>query len=662
MHFTKVELHNFGIYKGTHVMYLRNKSGNRNITLVGGLNGRGKTTFHDAVLLALYGRQALKYIQEKARSYEKLLVDHINKHTLDDITFIAVSICLDDGTNLRIKRSWQLKNGKLEQNVIVEKNGSEDKYLGESWSYYIEEILPFGIAKFFFFNNEKITQLADDITFEQVKTSIKSAIGISTIEKAIEHVDEVIKRKNNALLAFEKSELNTDFKEVNSNIKDVEKQITEAMNAYHNAERIRDEYIAKIEIKEKEFWSTGGALSINRDKIQQEKKRISAEVEALQAEIKQISSNPSTPLFMCKNLVRQSYENELIYQQEEAKYYSNKIIFELHQQIMDKLSICGLDKMSFKKVKSVVDEVLVNKYSKASIAQNRKSISAASKLLYEHLITEVFQNIIHQITVLISKIDEQENEILNLDIHLEKANEKTLVMQLFEALKFLEAKRAEADFEYEKYKKSLENLNYQYETLKLQRKNLYKSVVEKQNANDDNARILKYAVMSMDVLNEFKIRLQREKLNKLSDTITKCFKELVEKDSLVSNIKIESDTLDVIILDIDGNELLKTQLSAGEQQMFAVAVVWALAITSGYKAPVVVDTPMARLDSAHRTNFVTKYLPEASSQVVVLSTDEEIYGQYLDEIRDKIIDCYTLVYDENEQCTSVVRGYFEEEL
>lgn len=661
MHFTKVELHNFGIYKGTHVMCLRNKSGNRNITLVGGLNGRGKTTFHDAVLLALYGRQALKYIQEKARSYEKLLADHINKHTLDDITFIAVSICLDDGTNLRIKRSWQLKNGKLEQNVIVEKNGSEDKYLGESWSYYIEEILPFGIAKFFFFNNEKITQLADDITFEQVKTSIKSAIGISTIEKAIEHVDEVIKRKNNALLAFEKSELNTDFKEVNSKIKDVEKQITEAMNAYYNAERIRDEYIAKIEIKEKEFWSTGGALSINRDKIQQEKKRISAEVEALQAEIKQISGNPSTPLFMCKNLVRQSYENELIYQQEEAKYYSNKIIFELHQQIMDKLSICGLDKMSFEKVKSIVDEVLVNKYSKAFIAQNRKSISAASKLLYEHLITEVFQNIIHQITVLISKIDEQENEILNLDIHLEKANEKTLAMQLFEALKFLEAKRAEADFEYEKYKKSLENLNYQYETLKLQRKNLYKSVVEKQNANDDNARILKYAVMSMDVLNEFKIRLQREKLNKLSNTITKCFKELVEKDSLVSNIKIESDTLDVIILDIDGNELLKTQLSAGEQQMFAVAVVWALAITSGYKAPVVVDTPMARLDSAHRTNFVTKYLPEASSQVVVLSTDEEIYGQYLDEIRDKIIDCYTLVYDEKEQCTSVVRGYFEEE-
>ena len=77
MFFTKVELHNFGIYKGTHEMTLTDKMGDRNITLIGGLNGRGKTTLHDAVLLALYGKQALKYIQEKEKSYEKLLLDHM---------------------------------------------------------------------------------------------------------------------------------------------------------------------------------------------------------------------------------------------------------------------------------------------------------------------------------------------------------------------------------------------------------------------------------------------------------------------------------------------------------------------------------------------------------------------------------------------------------
>ena len=94
--------------------------------------------------------------------------------------------------------------------------------------------------------------------------------------------------------------------------------------------------------------------------------------------------------------------------------------------------------------------------------------------------------------------------------------------------------------------------------------------------------------------------------------------------------------------------------------MFAVAIVWALALTSGYKAPVIIDTPMARLDSSHRANFVTKYLPAASSQVLVLSTDEEVYVRYLDLVRDNVVDYYTLLYREEEQCTSIVHGYFGE--
>lgn len=95
--------------------------------------------------------------------------------------------------------------------------------------------------------------------------------------------------------------------------------------------------------------------------------------------------------------------------------------------------------------------------------------------------------------------------------------------------------------------------------------------------------------------------------------------------------------------------------------MFAISIVWALALTSGYKAPVIIDTPMARLDSSNRANFVTKYLPAASSQVIVLSTDEEIYGRYLDLIRENIVKYYLLHYREEEQCTNIMEGYFGEE-
>lgn len=660
MYFTKVELQNFGIYKGTHEMCLTDKVGNRNITLVGGLNGRGKTTFHDAILIALYGKQALKYIQEKARSYDKLLLDHINKHAKNEETYVAVSLCLDDGTDIRVKRVWSAKGRKLEQETIVEKNGVVDKYLGESWSYYIEEILPFGIARFFFFNNEKITQLADDTSFEQIKSSIKSAIGVSAIEKAIEHADEVIRRKKSALAAFERSEENVGYQEVEKQIEDIDARLAEATKQANELERKCEQLAATLEAKEKEFWSSGGDLSRNRDAIKSEMQKISSEVARVQEEIMQLSVDASTPLFMCRNLVSQSYDAELSSQQSEAKLYSDRIIVNLHQQIMDRLADCGLSSADLNAVKLIINDVLVGHLPEGGTTEPIKNMSATSMMLYQRLIAEVFQKITQRIETLVNHVDAHESELMSLDAHLGAADEKTLAMQLFDALKSIEAEKAIADSDYQRHLDQIESLKRQREILVGKRIQLIKSIAEKEHANDDNARIVKYAAMSIEVLSEFKVRLQREKVAKLSSTATNCFRELVQKESLVSEIRIDSTTLDVTILDIDGNELLKSQLSAGEQQMFAVAIVWALALTSGYKAPVIIDTPMARLDSSHRANFVTKYLPAASSQVMVLSTDEEVYGRYLDLVRDNVVDYYTLLYREEEQCTSIVHGYFGE--
>ena len=660
MYFTKVELQNFGIYKGTHEMCLTDKVGNRNITLVGGLNGRGKTTFHDAILIALYGKQALKYIQEKARSYDKLLLDHINKHAKNKETYVAVSLCLDDGTNIRVKRVWSVKGKKIEQETIVEKNGVVDKYLGESWSYYIEEILPFGIARFFFFNNEKITQLADDTSFEQIKSSIKSAIGVSAIEKAIEHADEVIRRKKSALAAFEKSEENVGYQEVERQIEDIDARLAEATKQANELERKCEQLAATLEAKEKEFWSSGGDLSRNRDAIKSEMQKISSEVARVQEEIMQMAVDASTPLFMCRNLVSQSYDEELSLQRSEAKLYSDRVIVNLHQQIMDRLADCGLSTADLNAVKLIINDVLVGHLPENKSNEPIKNMSATSMMLYQRLIAEVFQKITQRIETLVNHVDAHESELMSLDAHLGAADEKTLAMQLFDALKSIEAEKAIADSDYQKHLDQIESLKRQREILVGKRIQLIKAIAEKEHANDDNARIVKYAAMSIEVLSEFKVRLQREKVAKLSSTATNCFRELVQKESLVSEIRIDSTTLDVTIIDIDGKELLKSQLSAGEQQMFAVAIVWALALTSGYKAPVIIDTPMARLDSSHRANFVTKYLPAASSQVMVLSTDEEIYGRYLDLVRDNVVDYYTLLYREEEQCTSIVHGYFGE--
>lgn len=661
MYFTKVELHNFGIYKGTHEMILTDKIGNRNITLIGGLNGRGKTTFHDAVLLTLYGKQALKYIQEKEKSYDKLLLDHINKHATDDETYIAVTLVLEDKTEIRIKRSWRARGKKVDQQTVVEKNGSVDKYLGDNWSYYIEEILPFGIARFFFFNNEKITQLADDSSFEQIKSSIKSAIGVSTIEKTIEHIDEVIRRKKTALKSFETSELNQEYQEVEREISEIDQKLEEAQRELNKLELQCQKLTVQIETKENEFWSSGGDLSRNRDAIKAEMNRISDIAEQIQQEILQLASNAATPLALCKDLVVQSYNEEQEQLKGDVKRHTDTVVNDSYQRVLRRLNQSQIPPSVLAVVKQIINDELVSHISEA-VHENRISMSPVSLMLYEKLISEFFPGISQKITSLVSSSDAQEAEYMSLDAHLGAADDKTLAMQLYEALKSVEKKKAVADAEFQKKADSIESMKRQREILVGKRIRLIKGMAEKENTNDDNTRIIKYAAMSIETLTEFKKRLQKEKVERLSKTATDCFKTLVEKSSLAQRIDINPETLDVTIVGADGNELLKNQLSAGEQQMFAVAIVWALALSSGYKAPVIVDTPMARLDSSHRTNFVTKYLPAASSQVMVLSTDEEIYGRYLDMIRENVVDYYTLLYREEERCTSIVQGYFGEAL
>ena len=79
-----------------------------------------------------------------------------------------------------------------------------------------------------------------------------------------------------------------------------------------------------------------------------------------------------------------------------------------------------------------------------------------------------------------------------------------------------------------------------------------------------------------------------------------------------------------------GNELDAKQLSAGEKQIYAIAMLEALAKTSGRRLPIIIGTtPLGRLDSKHREQLVNAYFPHASQQVIVLSTDTEIDQEYL---------------------------------
>ena len=102
------------------------------------------------------------------------------------------------------------------------------------------------------------------------------------------------------------------------------------------------------------------------------------------------------------------------------------------------------------------------------------------------------------------------------------------------------------------------------------------------------------------------------------------------------------------------------ELSAGERQLLAISILWALAIISGKKMPILVDTPLARLDSKHRKNLLEEYFPKCSDQMMIFSTDEEIDQRYYPLIRDKLSFEYLIDYNDETRQSSVSKGYFEE--
>ncbi|WP_425218891.1 hypothetical protein [Ralstonia solanacearum] len=136
--------------------------------------------------------------------------------------------------------------------------------------------------------------------------------------------------------------------------------------------------------------------------------------------------------------------------------------------------------------------------------------------------------------------------------------------------------------------------------------------------------------------------------------ITAEFRNLLRKRKLVSNVVVDPVTYQVKIEDGKGQELPMDRMSAGERQMLAISVLSALIKERKGRFPVVVDTPLARLDGQHRTSLIKRFFATVSHQVVVLSTDEEVEGAAYDALRPHMNREYVLHFDDEMGCTNVL--------
>jgi DNA sulfur modification protein DndD len=175
---------------------------------------------------------------------------------------------------------------------------------------------------------------------------------------------------------------------------------------------------------------------------------------------------------------------------------------------------------------------------------------------------------------------------------------------------------------------------------------------------EDLARMSAHARIAQDTLHIFRDRVVAQHLVRIQESVEESFRHLLRKQTLVAGLRIDPKSYELELRDADENIVAPARLSAGERQLLAVSLLWGLAKAARRALPAVIDTPLGRLDSTHRRHLVERYFPAASHQVLLLSTDEEIRGEYLDALRPAVGRSYLVQYDEVARSSTITSGYF----
>ncbi len=156
---------------------------------------------------------------------------------------------------------------------------------------------------------------------------------------------------------------------------------------------------------------------------------------------------------------------------------------------------------------------------------------------------------------------------------------------------------------------------------------------ERASKNAEEARFIQRVAKAMNDLRE---AARRESRATLETLINAKFKVLVSGHALVDRIELDDDYT-LFFRDAAGDHIGRASLSSGLKQLAATALLWAMKdAAAAVDMPVIIDTPLGRIDKTNQDNLLNNYYPALSHQVIVLPTDSEIDARKRDLLIDHI--------------------------
>lgn len=650
MHLTELVLHNIGPYRGRQSMNLATQKG-KPVILIGGLNGCGKTTLLDAMQLALYGNRA-QLSNRGNQAYEDYLVSMISRGTpLTEGASVSISFAVQvngEQTEYQVTRSWSAAGKRLKEHLDVAVNGQWDKTLSSTWADHVEDLLPLEIAGLFFFDGEKIESLADpDRAASVIQTAIQSLLGASTIEQL--RTDLAVLQKRQVPESGDTA--------LEQELMDLLEQHGHAADELHVAQVrrgeiqvTRDAALKEMQQSEQAFATEGGTVYERQTEIESERTQLQTQLSSIHSQIRSLSET-TVPLALLKvplqELTLQASESleaeetwRLISLLEERDVWLTdqlppEVVAVVQDLLADDRRRRIPDPKSSKALVLSPDQARQLQFTVASIPAQLK---AAKSLL--------------------KQARETQESLAQNESMLGRIPDNSRVSDRLVKRDAARAKFARLDGQIQILDEGIAKGSRDLEALEARIAKVEARRIQIGIDSEDKRRIVEHAERVRRTLSTLQARLIARNIGRIEVATLDSFKRLMRKSGLVADLRINPSDYTMQLTSASGDPLSPSRLSAGERQLLAVALLWGLARVAGNQLPTVIDTPLGRLDSVHRQHLVERYFPNASDQVLLLSTDEEIDEGLLPQLSTSISASYLLEHDAESDVTIIKSGYW----
>ncbi|EOL9025878.1 DNA sulfur modification protein DndD [Cronobacter sakazakii] len=653
-------LHNFRVFNGTHTIDLAPRKrphevNHRPIVLFGGLNGAGKTSILSAIRLALYGRLAFGLAtqqQDYIEQLSSLIHNGANYIEQPEEAAVELTFTYNKGgheAEFTVKRAW--KKGKKDR-LSLQQDGQPLTELDyDQCQGFLNELIPHGIADLFFFDGEKIAELAEDESGNILRTAVRRLLGLDLISKLRNDLMIFVKRQQSNQLAGSQQQ---QIAELEKQSKELACQAEELLEEADFA-RTRIEFLSKDIIRYEGLLNAqGGAFAQTKAQEKQKVDTLLKDKERLEKALRQ-ECDGSLPYALAPNILTQLLEriaNEtLIKQTQSFEKELGQFLAKLKSDIA--LRSSTTIKIATEAITDNLEEYMATKpkgellfdISEREAGMLQQSIEKDSKKAWQRF--DLYR----------TQLAETEQQLEQAAANIARAPEDDQLMDLFEKLRDLDKQREK---QRQKYLSLLEDAKQ----IKQQQLDCVRHIQKMHDiarSQHGFSSAFKNAQETINLLDRYSDVLTQARVKTLAANFEIAYRKLARKEDLQLSAHINPETFDVELINEQGSVINRKLLSAGEKQIYAIAILEALAKTSGRDLPVIIDTPLGRLDSKHRDKLINHYFPEASHQVVLLSTDTEVDERYfVDQLRDDISHAYEIVFNAHTKSSVLKPGYFWE--